>query len=318
MAKKIDYIILLIWAYIVIALPTFSVLYLLVSSSNDTDLFPDLYGKTIDFPAIIGAAIILPVIGVILSILRKKIKIVYFWKLDNLDKIKFVTISLTLSTILWRFFHVLYYPHYFGLIILFTFFLFYLPMATVYLNSIDINKLKVFTAYSGNKSVFSMIKNILFALAVLLLIHKSVIYSDEQIRSFNYSQLLMSRYPQITNAEPKIVYYGNKVILKGRRFGWKGTVDTKFKYNNGQIKIDLWTDTKVIFTIPLHWKVGEINVWIERPTDWEDDIMILRSNEIKVQLISRDNGWDKEDDVYFEQLKHIGKEALELNGYKKD
>ena len=49
---------------------------------------------------------------------------------------------------------------------------------------------------------------------------------------------------------------------------------------------------------------------------WDGKNIMVKSNEVKLQLISRDNGWDKDDDAYFEQLKHLDKETLKINGYE--
>ncbi len=338
MTKKIDQLILFIWVYIIIALPPFAIIFLLKSISPESDFSAELADKTPDFPAIVTAALILPAIGAILSIFRKKIKAVYFWSLEKQEKIHIATISLLFSIVLWQFFSVLSFLGFFGLVVLFIFFLLYLPLTNIYLCSIDFTKLKLliapvhpvtqslrselglhpkaFWGYRVNKkSIPIIIENTLFALVVLLLIHTFVIATDVQIRAYNHYQLFLSRHPKIQSINPKIVYYGTKVILMGREFGWKGTIDTKFKYKEGNIDITLWTDTKVVFTIPLHWREGNITIWMQKPIEWEGREILVKSNMVKLRLISRDNGWDKDDDAYFEQLKSLSDEVLQLNGY---
>ncbi len=317
MAKKIDHFILFIWVYIIIAIPPFAIIFLLKSLFPESDSIAELANKTPDFSTIVTAAFILPAIGAILSIFRKKIKAVYYWNLEKQEKIHIAIISLLLSIALWQFYSVLYFLNYFGFIILYIFFLLYLPLANIYLSSIDFNKLKCFITSHKKKSKLVIIENILFALVILLILHVSVIVSDGQIRAFNHHLILLSRYPQIKNVKPKIVYYGSKVILLGTGFGWGGEINTKFKNREGNIDITLWNDTKVIFSVPLHWKEGNLDIWIQKPIEWDGKKMVIKSNLVKLRLISRDDGWGKEDDEYFEQLKHLDKETLEINGYDK-
>ena len=306
MTEKIDDIIIFIWTYIVIALPPMAILY----------FFPDSDIATLDFPTLIAISIILPAIGSALSVWRKKIPAVFFWHLDKQAKLHTAAVSLLFSIVLWQFYSIFSFLNYFGVIVLFLFFLLYLPLSTKYLNSIDFDKLKLFIISSKKISKIRLVERILYTLVVLLLIHISIIAADGQIRAYNHYQVLLSRYPKIKNIKPEIVYYANKVVLTGRGFGWKGTIDTNFKYKNGNIDIFLWTDTKVIFVVPLHWKEGDLDIWIQKPIEWDGKKMIVKSNVIKLHLISRDDGWDKNDDAYFEQLKHLDKETLEINGYK--
>ncbi len=316
MAKKIDDIIIFIWTYIVIALPPLIILYLIKLFFPEADFFSYSNVITLDFPTLVVVSIVLPAIGALLSILRKKTKFLFFLHLDKQAKFHMTTVSLLLSVVLWKLYFVFSSLGYLGLIILFLFFLLYLPLSTSYLNSIDFNKLKSFIFPSINLSKIRLVERILYILTVLLLIHAFVVASDGQIRAFNHHLILLSRYPQIKNVKPKIVYYGSKVILLGTGFGWGGEINTKFKNREGNIDITLWNDTKVIFSVPLHWKEGNLDIWIQKPIEWDGKKMVIKSNLVKLRLISRDDGWGKEDDEYFEQLKHLDKETLEINGYE--
>ena len=139
---------------------------------------------------------------------------------------------------------------------------------------------------------------------------------DHGIRLVERQILFQSHHPHIDHISPQIGYYSTKVILTGRRFGWKGTVDTEFKKKDGKINIDLWTDTKIIFTIPLNWKLGKINVWAEKTIEWDGKPLHIKSNLVEMKLISRDNGWDAEDDEYFKQMEVADPEARKINGYE--
>lgn len=314
--NKVDDIIIFIWTYVVIALPPLAILYLMKLFVPDVDFFANYAVSTLDFPTLIAVAIILPAIGAALSIWRKKISMLFFWQQEKQAKLHTVALSLLLSIVLWQFYSVFSFLNFLGLIILFLFFVLYLPISTRFLSSIDFNKLKVFIIPKKRVAKIYVIERICFITVILLLLHTSVIITNGQIRAYNHHQLFLSRQPEIKVVKPMIVYYDTKIILTGRGFGWKGTINTKFKYQEGTINISLWTDTKVIFTVPLHWKTGDISIWLQKPLNWDGKNITVNSNKVKLRLISRDDGWDKDDDAYFEQLKHLDKETLKINGYE--
>lgn len=316
MNKKIDALIIFIWLYLVVALPPFVILYLIRVFSPASDLFGDFMIRTPDFPALVTTAIALPLIGLVLSLWRKKLKIVFFWKLKKQSKMHFTFISLLLSFALWQLFSVLSFLSYLGFIILVIFFLPILPLIDKYLRSVNFDMVKAYLIPARNRELKYFAKKIFFSLIILLLIHMTVMILDTKINEYNHNQQFIARHPQIYNVKPQIVYYDNKVVLTGRGFGWKGLIDTKFKYPDGVINVSLWTDTKVIFTVPLHWKVGNLTIWLQKPIEWDGKNITVKSNEVKLRLISRDDGWDKDDDAYFEQLKHLDQETLKINGYK--
>lgn len=312
----IDDIITFIWVYVIIALPPLAVIYVMKLFSLETDFFSSSAVSTLDFPTLVTFSLVLPAIGSVLCVWRKKIPLLFFWQLDKQSLFHTATVSLLLSIVLWQFYSIFAFLSYFGLVVLFLFFLLYLPISTLFLSSINFNKLKLFIFPEKNVSKIRIVERVCYIMVVLLLMHTFVIIADSQIRIFNHYQIFLARHPKIEVVKPGIVYYDTKVILTGRGFGWKGKIDTKFKYQEGKIDISLWTDTKVIFTVPLHWKVGDMTIWIQKPTDWDGKNIMVNSNEVKLRLISRDNGWNKDTDAYFEQLKHLDKETLRINGYK--
>jgi hypothetical protein len=314
--RIIDDVIAFIWVYVVIALPPLSLIYLMKLFSLETDFFSSSSARTIDFPTLIILFLFLPALGSALSIWRKKIRLLFFWQLEKQALIHIAFVSLLLSFVLWQFYAIFSILSYFGLFILFSFFLLYLPISARFLGSVDFNKLKNFLIPASNMSNLRLAERILYIFVILLFIHSLVIMTDGKIRKYNHYQLFLSRHPRIEVVKPQIVYYDTKVVLLGRGFGWKGKIDTKFKYQEGKIDISLWTDTKVIFTVPLHWKTGDLSIWLQKPIEWDGKNMMVNSNNVKLRLISRDDGWDKDDDAYFEQLKHLDKEVLKINGYK--
>jgi len=130
-------------------------------------------------------------------------------------------------------------------------------------------------------------------------------------RSIAYERLS----PTIYKIEPKIVYHATNVIVKGNNFGWRLKPSDKLMSQYGEISTSLWDISKIIFVIPLHWKPGKINLWIERESSWNSRKIVVRSNIISIKLLSISSIINKDDEEYFNQLKWLDKETLKLNGY---
>lgn len=314
----VDDIIIFIWVYVVVTLPPLAIIYVMKLFSLEQGLFSGSSATTLDFSTLVIVSIALPAIGSALSLWRKKLHLLLFWQQDNQAKLHTIALSLLLSIVLWQFYSLFSFLNLFGVLILFLFFLLYLPPAINFLGSIDFNRVKHIVLPEKNMPKIRIIEHVAYITVVLLLIHGLVIVADGQIRAYNHQQAYLSRLPLIKVVKPEIAYYDTKVILLGKGFGWKGKIDTdtKFKYQDGRIDISLWTDTKVIFTVPLHWKLGDLSIWLQKPMEWDGENIVVNSNKVKLRLISRDDGWDKDDDAYFEQLKHLDKETLKINGYK--
>jgi hypothetical protein len=122
--------------------------------------------------------------------------------------------------------------------------------------------------------------------------------------------------PVIIKIEPRLVYPSTKVIIYGRGFGWKEKKGYRLMNNLGEVQTDLWTDSKIIFTVPLHWSPSELNFWIEKPIEWAGRAETARSENGDIRLLQRTNQWNSDDDEYFKQLKYLEKETLRLNGYE--
>jgi len=124
--------------------------------------------------------------------------------------------------------------------------------------------------------------------------------------------------PVITKIEPEIVYHSNKIIIRGYNFGWKqyDKVRLMTQYGEAHVGPDLWTNSRIILPVPLHWKIEDIYFWVEKTVGWEGKNIVVKSKVEKIKLISRLDPWEEEDDQYFEQLKHLDSETLKLNGYR--
>ncbi len=125
-----------------------------------------------------------------------------------------------------------------------------------------------------------------------------------------------SRHPRINLFEPRIAYFSTKVLMRGTNFGWKQQDKVRLVKDGQVISTDLWTDNKIIFTVPLHWKIGISNIWIEKKVTWKGKSYTAKSNDILLKIIPRSNTFTPADDEYFNQLKYLDKEALQINGYR--
>lgn len=134
------------------------------------------------------------------------------------------------------------------------------------------------------------------------------------IININLTRLSMD--PQIIKIEPTIVYPSIKVIINGRNFGWKEGENVKLKLKEEEVYTDLWTESKIIFTVPLHWKDGNVKLVIEKPILWNGKRITAKSKEIHLKLLPRHGkSFTPDDDEYFEQLEYLDYETLEINGY---
>lgn len=163
-------------------------------------------------------------------------------------------------------------------------------------------------AFSSTKN---FIKTLLqFVIVTLLLITVFHLYLN--ILSYRNRQMKNPGTPKI---EPTLVYPGTKVFLYGERFG-DGKNDKYAVMRNGErVQVDYWEDHKIIFTVPLSWKPGEMNLWIEKPVEWNAQIIIERTKPKSIKLLKVTGHFTPDDDLYFKEKKSWKKETLELNGY---
>ena len=144
----------------------------------------------------------------------------------------------------------------------------------------------------------------------------AIISINRRIASENYKKQRLSLNPQIDKIEPNIVYPGIKVIIFGRNFGWKGNENVLLAKGKEVVTTDLWTDTKIIFTVPLHWEPKNISFLIKKSVDWEGKNIVTKSDVVTIHLLSNIGAFNENDKAYFEQLKYLDAETLEINGYE--
>ncbi len=122
--------------------------------------------------------------------------------------------------------------------------------------------------------------------------------------------------PNISSSQPSLVYPSTLVVIKGRNFGWKQHERVFLKYEGGEIVTNFWSDSKIIFAVPLNWNPGEVTIWIEKPTQWEGKVVIAKSELQKLKILPRDSSFTEDDDMFFKKLKEVDYEVRKINGYE--
>ena len=186
------------------------------------------------------------------------------------------------------------------------------------LTKIIFNKIKYFISTGKpwtRKNFWFLLPRVLITLLVLLSI---TILSFVLISKKQEANNRASLNPQIVKIEPQLVYKSTKVIIWGRELGWNHE-RAMLKSQFGKIQPDVWTDTKIIFTVPQHWKEGPIYLIIEKPSIYKGQKIITKSELKNIELIPiSTSSFSSKDDAFFEQLKTLDKETLEINGYERD
>lgn len=179
-----------------------------------------------------------------------------------------------------------------------------------YVDSFLIVKIKNLKRFALS-SALNFIKVALFFIVTPLLIFLGF---DLYFRYIGYRDRQMKN-PGIPKIEPTFVYPGTKVFLYGERFG-DGKNDKYAVMRNGKrVRVDYWEDHKIIFTVPLGWEEGPMDLWIEKPVEWNAEIIIERTKPKSIRLLKVTGHFTPDDDLYFKEKKSWKKETLELNGY---
>lgn len=134
-------------------------------------------------------------------------------------------------------------------------------------------------------------------------------------QAWKEKQVWLSRQAKIELIEPRIVYHAQKVIVKGQGFDWQQNIKVKLMSQYGEVTTDMWTDDKIIFTIPLHFQSGMMTMWIEKPMQWKGKNIIVKSNIVSLKILPTTAYFGADDEEFFEQLKTLSLEALSINGY---
>ena len=135
------------------------------------------------------------------------------------------------------------------------------------------------------------------------------------IQIINHEKIRPSLDPIIETVEPKLAYKATKIVIYGKKFGWD-VKKSQALIDGKKIDAVIWTDSKIVFPVPLDWKDGPHKIWIEKKIDWDEKKQIAKSEEFEIKILPIGKNFTKEDDLYLEQMKMWRKETRELNGYE--
>jgi hypothetical protein len=159
---------------------------------------------------------------------------------------------------------------------------------------------------------------ILFVLigSISLTSYTSARFVKHQIELYKELQQELLIHPVIYTIEPELGYFGTKVILRGDRFGWLEHDRVNLTIDGQPLKADLWTNEKIIFTIPIEWQTGTKKISVLKKTKWKNKSTIAQSNVVHFQLLERSATINKLDEKYMNSIKNWSNEAKKINGYE--
>ncbi len=254
-------------------------------------------------------------------------KLLYLNKLKNIrdfplvEQASLFLIAIFLSRFFWTSFSIFNRFGSFGLGLLFLFFILFLPnFIQLVVDFIDTlsrfkKKRRQIRRLTSKEQVTYLIISMFIYIGLILLSLPIIKVINQKMRTEKIKEVRKSRNPVIIKVEPQIVYYATKVIVFGSNLGWKENDKVRLMTRKEEVRTDLWTDSKIIFTVPLHWKQGVIEFWIEKNIEWNGKPEIARSNEFTLKLIPISTSFTPDDNNYFDQLKYLNKEVLKINGY---
>ena len=157
-------------------------------------------------------------------------------------------------------------------------------------------------------------KNTLIGGLVLGTVVSLGIYKISQ--TINEKRAWWGDYPTIEKVEPMVVFPSSKVVIKGNHFSWPQDKysQPKLMSDLGEIRVDLWTNEKVVFTVPISWK-GEVNIWIEKYRNWKGEKILNKSDKWKLKVLDANNLSNKDEKLYYQEMEKVSEEVKKLNGW---
>ncbi|MDO8610243.1 MAG: hypothetical protein Q7R95_06850 [bacterium] len=153
-----------------------------------------------------------------------------------------------------------------------------------------------------------------------IVVNNYAIYYQKKLADEKLQKERSNLDPYIEKVEPAIVYPSTKIIVFGKGFSSRANdsqTNRVILRNEGEIiTLDYWDDNKIIFTVPLHWKIGINHIWIDKPIIWNNKSDITKSNVVSLKLLPVSQIMTPDDDAFFEQLKKLTPEARKINGYE--
>lgn len=127
---------------------------------------------------------------------------------------------------------------------------------------------------------------ILIAVIVILTCYSLIVSLYAAQKSNNFVQVVKDTL-YIESITPAKTTYAYKVTLRGYNFGPE--YDRKkqsLQSSYGTVMTTIWSEDKIEFVVPLQWKVGPVNLWIERVNRYDERKTIL-SNTVTLGVLNR-------------------------------
>lgn len=218
-----------------------------------------------------------------------------------------------------------------GLVVLFLFWLpnwvlflsyFQLEDLVAWILGLDFTQLRSYSwklMVSSPAFLFAFMKRLVFLLLAFVLIGSGLV----AINRYRYQQRLkesrLALNPVVNDYQPKMVVGNTKVVVYGDKFGLKQSTQN-FLWDATYQKVvptELWTNNKIIFSIPLDWKLGQHSLYIERIMFWPEGgkIIVAKSSPLLLEVVNRQlkkgKGWP----AFLDQIPHLNKEVRQLNRF---
>jgi len=107
----------------------------------------------------------------------------------------------------------------------------------------------------------------------------------------------------------------NVVIIYGNKFGSESDFNNlKLGSSKGDLKISYWNNEKVIFTVPLDWPAGKLDIWLKRKKSWHGKQIWDRSKKVRLRVGNFKTITTQDSLDYSQALKNSSREVKRLNG----
>jgi hypothetical protein len=178
--------------------------------------------------------------------------------------------------------------------------------------------------HNGLKDHILLIGKILLTVIIIIVIFGDTLFSNvyHQVKPYHPIYSILKPVEQqsgssnltINSIEPQYLHFGDKVIVKGTGFSLRKKMHVRVMSSNGEINPQYWSDNQFIFSVPLDWKLGKVDIWVEKPATKKSPKTVSNKSEIKV--IDRLGAFNEDDINYFGQIKYLDKDTQEINNFE--
>jgi hypothetical protein len=158
---------------------------------------------------------------------------------------------------------------------------------------------------------------------ILILLFTGIVYMSHWVipMARNYcepvkkTRVMKENTPEIASAVPQVAYPSTIIVVTGKHFGWlqvKEDSKNRIMLDNKPLETHFWSDDKIYVRIPLEITTGQHYLSIQSTIRYNGHLFKVSSNKVELQIISRTDGWDELDDLYFKELNRLNSEDRKL------